>query len=790
MKETSVYSRGISFAGRKALLIWNRIRTLTASQILMSVFCGIISHGTLLGIVKPFGPAFYAAFSGSTVVKVLMMLFIFLWNFVRGDVLAALKLTAVILLYEWIKKIFIRNEDDLSYMKNSLLISAATAVTGIFVFFINGQILESVLIIIIETILTCILAVVFATTVHGQETSGDGSTEHKNTEYIGILALGGAFLLGISGIRIIWFSIDRIIAGLSLLMLTRHLGPGFGACAGCMAGLALSAGYPYFVVSLAGIYGVSGMTAGLFHKSKVTSGSVFFLTQFIFITLSSDISMNYLDAVIPTILFIVIPDLRTVRVLPIKNRIEHTEPEAEITERIRHFVSDRIGDMAKALYKLAHTLEKQMDDGDLSGEEISNSVIEHMTQKVCSLCNKSVVCWEQRLMYTYSVMCNLIDSMQEGTDSAGEAEKELNRFCVKQGMVLDVLSRTIEIKRVDRLWQRILYESRSFIPEQIYGLSEILMKLSGEVFNNIKFYSEEEKNIEAQLKKHDFPVIKTEVKRGDNGRFHVAIHFEGCRGRDLCRKTIEDSVTKILGVTMVMEDDDCKNCGRDLCTLVLREKENLGVIIGISKLKKNRASVSGDSFSFLQTDDGKYVVALSDGMGSGSRANKLSETAVSLFEQLVDCGVSVRLSLNLVNMLISVKNSEKYATMDVASIDLYTGETEFYKMGAMPSLVLSGKNMDYIQINNLPAGLNRNNPVQYEKRKLSDGEFIIMMTDGVYEKLSEGFGEKFLDKIVSFQNTLNPQEMADVLLKKACGDIENISDDMTVLVAKVWRKAG
>lgn len=790
MKGTSAYSRGITVAGRKVFPLLNKLKALTSSEILMSFFCGIISQGTVLGILKPFGPSFYAAFSGSAPVKVLMTLFIFLWNVIRGDLITALKQTAIILLYEWIKKIFIRDENDISYLKNSMLVSTATAITGVFIFIINEQILESFLIISMEVVITCVLTVVFATTVHGRETSEEGVGENKSKEYFGVLILGSAFLLGISGIDIFWFNIDRIIAGLALLMLTRHMGPGFGACAGCMAGLALSAGFPDFFLSFAGMYAASAMAAGILQNSKIAAGSVFFLTQSLFVLLSESLPMNYLDIIIPTILFLVLPDLRKGKVILIRKRIEQTECELDQIERIRHVVSNKICDMSKALYKLGYTLEKQIKDTEYDGEAVCNAIIEHLTQKVCRQCNKATVCWESRLFYTYSAMCNLVESLQlDGTDTIGEGELELNRFCVKPGLVTDVLTRIIDIKRVDRVWQNILNESRSVIPEQIFSVSETLTKMSGEMLNNIKFFCEEEKAIEALLKKHDFPVIKVEVKRGDNDRFLTEIQFDGCKGRKLCRKLVEDTVAKVLGVSMIMEEGDCKNRGRDLCVLYLKEKENLGVITGISKVKKNKARVSGDSFSFLKTEEGKYVVALSDGMGSGSEANKLSETAIGLFEQLLDCGISIRLSLNLVNMLIAVKNSEKYATMDVASIDLYTGETEFYKMGAVPSLVVSGKNMDYIQINNLPAGLHRENIVQCEKRKLADGEFIIMMTDGVYERLSEGLGDKFLDKVIN-TNTLNPQELADNLLRKACGDDEEIGDDMTVLVAKIWHKAG
>jgi len=111
-------------------------------------------------------------------------------------------------------------------------------------------------------------------------------------------------------------------------------------------------------------------------------------------------------------------------------------------------------------------------------------------------------------------------------------------------------------------------------------------------------------------------------------------------------------------------------------------------------------------------------------------------------------------------------------------------------MGAMPSLIINGRDLDYIQINNLPAGLHQENPISYEKRRITDGEFIIMMTDGAFDRLSNGNEKTLLEKVVNLKNTLNPQELAEHLLKSACEDAKEVSDDMTVLVAKLWRKAG
>jgi stage II sporulation protein E len=143
----------------------------------------------------------------------------------------------------------------------------------------------------------------------------------------------------------------------------------------------------------------------------------------------------------------------------------------------------------------------------------------------------------------------------------------------------------------------------------------------------------------------------------------------------------------------------------------------------------------------------------------------------------------------MINIMMSM-NPEKYSTVDISVIDLYSGNTEFYKMGAVPSIITNGKEIDLIQTDNLPAGFLTENMVQPEKRKISDGEFIIMMTDGIYDHINGLDGEDMIKKVIVRENTLNPQELAEHLIDRACSGKKSVPDDMTVIVAKLWRKAG
>ena len=53
----------------------------------------------------------------------------------------------------------------------------------------------------------------------------------------------------------------------------------------------------------------------------------------------------------------------------------------------------------------------------------------------------------------------------------------------------------------------------------------------------------------------------------------------------------------------------------------------------------------------------------------------------------------------------------------------------------------------------------------------------------------EGDNEKFLQKFIEEIESLNPQEIADIILNKAYENCEEKPiDDMIVLVAKVWKR--
>ena len=88
------------------------------------------------------------------------------------------------------------------------------------------------------------------------------------------------------------------------------------------------------------------------------------------------------------------------------------------------------------------------------------------------------------------------------------------------------------------------------------------------------------------LRKKGYLINAVEVHKNRCGRFTCEILVEGCNGRKDCFKSIETIITEVLGLSMRIEEGECKDSRRENCFLYLKEKESLGVTTGIARVKK------------------------------------------------------------------------------------------------------------------------------------------------------------------------------------------------------------
>jgi stage II sporulation protein E len=140
--------------------------------------------------------------------------------------------------------------------------------------------------------------------------------------------------------------------------------------------------------------------------------------------------------------------------------------------------------------------------------------------------------------------------------------------------------------------------------------------------------------------------------------------------------------------------------------------------------------------------------------------------------------------MRLLNAAALLKNGEEwgYATVDLCCIDLFTGSTRFYKYGAAPSYVKTGRAIRRVKCTSLAAGMlaGEESAPDVVRMRLKPGHVALIASDGVLAERQDGW----LRQILSDSDQLDTKEIARQTLQAAASRFGN-ADDMTALAIRV-----
>lgn len=216
----------------------------------------------------------------------------------------------------------------------------------------------------------------------------------------------------------------------------------------------------------------------------------------------------------------------------------------------------------------------------------------------------------------------------------------------------------------------------------------------------------------------------------------------------------------------------------------------------VARLPKRGGHISGDSVEIGPLSQGRYLMAVSDGMGVGREAAVQSRQSVRLLHQLLDAGFTADVAVQTVNSVLLLKGpNDTFATVDAAILDLVTGRAEFVKVGAAPSFFKRGHDVTVIKVPSVPVGIINEVEVEPEYRNLRDGDMIIMVTDGIWEAAKQEMDkERWLLDFLAREQTDDPEELAERVLARALTIAPDPDaapeDDLTVVVARVSHAEG
>ena len=143
----------------------------------------------------------------------------------------------------------------------------------------------------------------------------------------------------------------------------------------------------------------------------------------------------------------------------------------------------------------------------------------------------------------------------------------------------------------------------------------------------------------------------------------------------------------------------------------------------------------------------------------------------------------------MVNTVLLLSGMEQHpATIDLACVDLHTGVLEMMKLGAAATFILGEDGVELLEEGNVPMGIVGTVEPVLISRKLWEENWVIMVSDGVLDILPGEDKEEVLKEYLAGQEDMQPQDMAEDILKFACSFSEFPRDDMTVLAAKIWKR--
>ena len=607
------------------------------------------------------------------------------------------------------------------------------------------------------------------------------TTESEELRHgIGILIMIACALMAFSEIKFMTFiSLGRIAAVLLVMAAAMKGGMMSGSAAGSALGLAMdlsAGGTPFFTMA----YAFSGLISGVFSNH----GRLFFTLTYILAnsvaviwTWSSGLRVEVLyEVFIASVIILILPSFAITSI----GGMFQPVPLGTGESGLRRFTAGKLNKMSLAFRELYDSvLANVQSEGNEN--DIAN-VFDRAADCVCIKCDKAQECWQKNYVDTLDIMNNATKSMV----SNGRLEKKdmTPRFietCNSPGAFISAVNTELRGMMYRKRLRSQLSENRLTAISQYEDMAEIIDKTGRELFDAEGSDPLAERRLLRYLRSLDIEA-KASVFRDSRGRLRAVIET----GRLRLLKRDEDWLEKLSGVlgvrlcSPVQQDFDD---GR----LVIMQAEPLSVSVGISAIKKKGEPVSGDRGTYFKTDNGVLCVILSDGMGSGEDAARGSIEVVRILERFLRSGVRPETAMKILNSVMLLKNGEDwgYATADLMCIDLFTGETCFYKYGAAPSYVKNGKSIRRVKCESMATGIMTGDGATPDivRMKLKPGSLAIVASDGLLVEEDDAW----LREMLSSWQGRDTKALASETLKNAVKQY-GCEDDMTVLAVSIEKR--
>ena len=571
-------------------------------------------------------------------------------------------------------------------------------------------------------------------------------------------------LLGSSEVSVFGFRPARFFGSFVIIVAASLFSQAGGSIAGVSIGTCVAVSGTSVALSLC--YGISGLASGIFSKyGQLITALVFSGVTGVsaLIDGSAEGVSVFAESAAAALLFVAIPKkhltkLRTEISLPKERRLT---AEFSGTKKKLLAASRAVGSVSKCVRSVSEGIEALTPANDVI-------VTLRVKERVCAECPlKDNPCPEN------GEFSAIIEKLAQGNAvSAEDFPSDFNMICPSTHRLADAFNRIYSSRNAINALQASSAKSREMACGQFDVMSNLLKELADGVEADAATLHIKERTALRVLSDRDFDVKSVICTQPVSGAIRLK-----CVVGDIPQSTsllrLTANLSAEIGAEMcppkIREVSDGKE-------LVFVRKEIFDFSFGAASASCGNKKLCGDYFECFRTESKAFVV-MSDGMGTGGRAAIDSAMTVELFSRLVRTGISTETALGITNTALAVKSDdESLSTLDVAEIDLFSGEVTLLKAGAAPSFYSCSGRVHTAEPPSTPLGIINDVGFSRCTVKLKGGDMLVMVSDGIL-----GNGSIWLRDEIKAARNPDARDFSRLLLETArrkCG--ENF-DDMTVV---------
>ncbi len=439
----------------------------------------------------------------------------------------------------------------------------------------------------------------------------------------------------------------------------------------------------------------------------------------------------------------------------------------------------RLEAVAESLSSLAETVNAVYDAFPRRCDTF-RWVIDNTHDSLCFNCGRRETCWKQEYTATLEGMNALRPILeQQGHLQASDLPGQLSR-CIHPAALCAAANRSFALYRSRKEAHVHAEAMRTALTEQYSAMADALSVLSEQLGRPGNPEPYKSGRVAAFFASLGTPPLECAVTLDDLGRARAAVTLPRTRFSSPELAALAQETGRIC--RRDFDPPQVLSC-KGMTTLLFCEKPALRAVFGTAGTAA-KGTVSGDAVQQFCSPAAAQMI-LCDGMGTGRPAAVDGSLAAELTARLLKAGFTAELAARLVNVALALKSDEESgATLDLISVDLYTGTARIFKAGAAPGFLVHGGRARPVGDISLPIGILGGVNGQSRVVHLAAGDYAVLVSDGL---LVDGPGWVAKQLELSAAAGDPPEKVARILVETARARAEQTGrpDDITAAVLRL-----